>query len=447
MDRKISTFQIILLSSFGAIGVAAVLIFALAVGGNSNGSVGKIVIWGTLDQTTFSTLLRKEADNDPRLAEVSYVQKDPADYEAQLADALASGTGPDIFIMSSDEAVADAGKTYEIPYTSLSASQFGNTFVSAATPYLATNGIVAIPILIDPLILYSNRDVLASAGVAQPPSYWDELPGIASSITQKSDDGSIQKSAIAMGTYKNIDSAKDLLSLLIMQAGGEITAKDTEGHEVAALAQSGNSSTAVQSALRFYTEFADPSQPDYTWSDALPNARQALGSGELAMYVGYASEAPLIMATNPNLNLGVSLIPQIRSMQSVTDNGRVYGLAISRHSTNIAGAQTVVFLLAQAQDEADISVAFGMPAARLDVLKASLPDSQSAAFTELGASLSATQIVVESALATKTWIDPDPTQTDPIFQAMIEDTESGASNIPDAIGKANEKLSALLGQQ
>ena len=433
MEKRISSFQIILLAVFGAIGVAAVLIFALAVGGSSSSSTGKVVIWGVFDQNTMTTLLRKEADADNRFSQVTYVQKDPTTYEADLADALASGSGPDIFIMQDDEALADSGKTYEIPYTSLSQSQFKNTFVDAADTYLGTNGVLGVPILIDPLVLYWNRDELASAGVAQPPQYWDEVPAIASAITQKSDQGSIQKSAIALGTYTNIDAAKDILGLLIMQAGGAVTAQDAAGHFGAALALGGSASGASQSALRFYTEFADPTQPDYTWSQALSDARQAFGSGELAMYIGYASEEPLIRATNPNLNFAAAPIPQVRSSKTNLDEGRVYALSIPKNSQNPQGALTIAFLLGSSVGiGTDFSTAFGIPSARRDVIATPVQGDQ-ALFDKM-------------ALITRTWVDPDPTQTSSIFQAMIEGTESGASSVSDAIQRANQQIGQLFSQ-
>ncbi|HWP61016.1 MAG TPA: hypothetical protein VN495_00220, partial [Candidatus Paceibacterota bacterium] len=85
-----SLFQIILLCVFGAIAVAGVLVFSLAIGGGGSGaSIGKVVIWGTLDKTAFDAVLQEVFQANPDMQGVSYVQKDAATYQSQLADALA----------------------------------------------------------------------------------------------------------------------------------------------------------------------------------------------------------------------------------------------------------------------------------------------------------------------------------------------------------------------
>jgi ABC-type glycerol-3-phosphate transport system substrate-binding protein len=435
MEKKISSFQIILLAVFGAVGVGAVLIFALAVGGNSNSAVGSVTIWGTFDQSTMTTVLRTAADSDTQLAQVTYIQKDPTTYEANLANALASGTGPDLIIMSQDEAIHDGSKVYPILYSRLSQSDFENTFVGAANPFLSTSGTLGLPILVDPLVLYWNRDMLASAGIAQPPQYWDELSAMSQAITKTSDDGTIKTSTIALGTYTNIDSAKDIIALLIMQAGGSVTTLDSSGHLIAGLSQGGSASGAAQSALNFYTEFANPSQATYTWSQALPDARQAFAAGNLAMYIGYASEEPLIRATNPNLNFAVAPVPQVRNTKTSIDEGRVYALSIPRNAHNPQGALTVAFLLDAADVGSDLSVALGIPSARRDVLSSAIAQNGSGDDT----------LFSQMALITRTWNDPDPSQTGGIFQAMIEDTESGAVQLPAAIQRADQQIGNLLG--
>jgi multiple sugar transport system substrate-binding protein len=430
MDRKISPFQIILLATFGAIGVGAILVFALATAGSSSSSIGPVVIWGTFDQTTVSTVLRAAADSDSRLSGVSYVQKNPATFETDLANALASGTGPDLIIMRQDEVYHDSNKLYQIPLTQLSQSQFDTTFVAGASPFLGTNGAYGVPILVDPLVLYWDQDMLATAGIPEPPAFWDQLPTMSEQITLKNDNGSVIKSAIALGEYQNIDAAKDILSMLIMQAGGFITTQDSDGHTIAALEQGGSSSGAAESALRFYTEFADPSKDDYTWDQSLPDARQAFAAGTLAMYIGYASEQPLIRATNPNLNFAIAAIPQLRGTQNTLDGGGVYALAVPKAAHNPNGALTVAYLLASQSIDSSLATALGIAPARRDSLAISTTGSD--------------QLFGKMALIVSTWIDPDPSQTGPIFQAMIEDTDSGAAQVSDAIGRADQAINNLL---
>src|SRR6185436_20849718 len=177
--RKLSVFQISLLAGFGALAVAGVLIFAFAIGGTTQSSVGPVTIWGTLDGNAFAAVIRQSAETNPALAQVTYVQKDPASFESDLTKALASGTGPDLFLLRQDQAYKDQGQIAVIPSSAVSQSQFESTFIQAASPFFSSQGALAIPLLADPLVLYWNKDMLASGGFSQAPTYWDQLFGIA----------------------------------------------------------------------------------------------------------------------------------------------------------------------------------------------------------------------------------------------------------------------------
>jgi ABC-type glycerol-3-phosphate transport system substrate-binding protein len=446
--KKLSVFQITLLAVFGALAVGAVLIFSLAIGGGTTNTIGAVKIWGTLDGTAFATVIRAAADTNPSLSQVTYVQKDPATFDADLTKALASGTGPDLVLLRQDYAVKDSGEIAVIPTTLLSQSQFESTFIPAADPFFSQNGALGIPVLADPLVLYWNKDLLASAGATLPPSYWDELFSLAQKMVVKDSTGNITQSAIAFGEYKNVDNAKDILATLMLQAGNPITTYDTTGHLVSSLvSKTGNGSQASESALRFYTEFADPSKDDYSWSRALPDAQQSFASGALGLYVGYASEASAISRANPNLNFAVAPLPQIRSAPLTLTNARVYALVAARSGVNPSAAITAAAALATTANSQALSQALGIPSARRDVLAAA---SQKQIPGQL---VSATDIckgvdpVICSAQISHSWADPDPDATNGIFQSMIEDTTSGAQLLTAALQRADAQLAQLMSSQ
>ncbi|RJR14150.1 extracellular solute-binding protein [Candidatus Parcubacteria bacterium] len=428
---KLSVFQAVLLGVFGALAISGVLIFALVVGGNAGSSTGPVIIWGTFDESAFRVVLRQAAEKDDRLMQVTYVQKDPLTYNAELTEALASGTGPDLFFMRQDYAVRDKGKVFPIPYDRLSREQFQGAFVESADPYLSAEGILAFPVLVDPFILYWNKDMLSTAGYANPPQYWDEITGMAKSITKRNDAGQILKSTISFGEYRNVNYAKEILSLLVLQAGGEVTATDTTGRLVAALVpRSGERTQAAESALRFYTGFADPSQIIYSWSRAFPESRAAFGAGDLALYVGLGSEKTMIARTNPNLNFATAPMPQIRTAERSTDAAYVYGVAVSRATKNPTGSVIVASILAGAEVSEALSIVYGMPSAHRDVL------SKSATGDEL--------LLNRQAIISRAWTDPDPEKTNDVFRAMIENVTSGTLRLPEAVSRAHQELGQLL---
>lgn len=449
--KKSTPFQLILLAVFGALGVAGVLVFALVVGGGSGTGVGEVTVWGTFEEARVQAVLRAASETDDRLNGVTYERKDSATFQADLTDALASGTGPDLFFMSQDWAVHDAPKTTHIAFNSLSQTQFQNTFLSAAEPFIGSDGIIAVPVVADPLVLFWNRDLLANAGMTAPPKYWDEFLGAVSKLTVKGDSGVIQKSGLAMGEYRNIANAKDILAILILQAGGSLTNTDpSTGRLFSALApQQGQSNQASLAALRFYTEFADPSADDYSWNRSLPEAMTAFAQGDVALYVGHASESALIRQTNPNLSFAMAALPQVRSAEHPKDFATVYGLAIPRTARNPQGALTVAYIFASPTISQGLGTVLGMGSALRGVaaastqVKATEPGTLDALLAT--APKSEQDLINSQSYISQSWRDPDPVATDDIFRAMIEDTVSGALKPQDALSRADKSFNQLLG--
>lgn len=447
---KLSTFQITLLAVFGSLGVAGIMIFALFTASSNSNSIGQIVIWGTLDEASMRLALRNAADVDARFGEVTYVHIDPTQYDASLKTALASGRGPDIFIMQDDHAYRDVNYALSIPYENFPQSQFQSTFLDAATPFLGPNGVVGIPILVDPLVLFWNKDALATAGIPSPPKYWNEVPEMVEKLVKKEESGTVQKGGIALGTFDNISSAKDILVTLILQAGGSITGLDSNGILRSFIASQGGNTIAVTS-LGFYTEFANPAQSDYSWSRAFKDAQSSFAAADVAMYVGHASEYASIAAKNPNLNFSIAALPQVKSSTYAINTSDVYAFAIARNSPNPTGALTVAYLLAAPDFISPVAKSLGMTSALRRVVAANAApvaatDETSAALQNLvhNAPKTAETLLDYQANISKAWIDPDPDKTDQFFRDMIERTVSGEFKLSEAVERVDKQISSIL---
>ena len=443
MKQGMSAFQIVILSVFGASAVAGVLIFAFLIGSNSGATIGQVVIWGTFDETALQVVLRQMAENDGRLRQVSYVQKNEDTYTTELTNALASGTGPDLFVLRQDDTVSEAPKIFPIPYSSLSKEQFQDLWVEGAETFLSAEGTLGIPFAIDPFILYWNRDMFSTAGIARAPQYWDEMYDAARAITRRNDAGTIVKSAVALGEYANVNHAKGILSMLIMQAGGRITFRDSAGTlSPSLMARVGETSQPAESALRFFTQFANPSGADYSWNRAFPESRVAFAQGNLALYIGPASEEPLIRRLNPNLNFAASSTPQIRGTSKYVDSGYVYAFAVSRTPQNPdgqrtlqemqksqQGALTAAYLLGGTDGSKLLATALGLASARRDVLSV-----RAQGYDEL---------FNKQALLVRAWEDPNAKETERIFRDMIESVTSGAAKTTEAVQRAEQAMRQL----
>ena len=429
---KITLFQSILLSVFGFFIIAGIILFAASSNFNKTKTISNVVIWGTLDGTAFQSVIQAQSDSDTRFQHVTYIQKKAATFDSDLADALASGSGPSLVLIRQDSLLKDQDKILTIPFATLPQKTFTDTYIDEARLFLSPSGVLAQPVIVDPMVIYWNKDMLAKNSFSQAPQYWDEVFAMAEKMGVKDSSGNITRSAIALGESANIPNAKQILSMFIMQAGGTVTAIGESGKpgETLSLGSSTGSERPADSALRFYTSFANPTESVYSWNRALPSARDAFAQGIIALYVGFASEMPTIAAQNPNLNFDVAPVPQIRNSARSVTYGDVYALAIPRTAAHPADGAAIASALAGASIAGALSSALNLPSVRRDLL-AKPADGPMLVFRG-------------AALISNGWLDPDPLKTNDIFATMISGVTSGSARLTEAVDRAGQALEALL---
>lgn len=434
-----NTFQLFVTGAFIFFLIAGVLIFAGVGGfGGKKDRIGPVVIWGTYDERVINNVIEDLAIDDNRLDDVSYVEKDPRSFNEELVEALASGSGPDLFFLKQDNVLRHRDKIQTIPYDVMSEREFRDTFIEEGELFLNDSGITALPFIIDPMVMYWNRNHYANSGIAQPPQFWDEFLPISmdGELTKRGETGAILLSALAMGEYQNIAHSKELLSTLIMQAGSRIVAVDSSrednGNIISQLdLRIDGGQTPAENALRFYTDFANSVKSVYSWNRSLPEARSAFVGEKLATYFGFASELQSIREQNPNLNFDVALIPQVRNSNINVSFGSMVGLAVPKASQNINGAVSVAFILTSSDAISMISDAVSLAPIRRDLLATRPTDPFKSIFAD-------------ATLQSRAWLDPDTKKTEDIFKNMIESVISGRSRISDAIQTADTELGNLL---
>jgi ABC-type glycerol-3-phosphate transport system substrate-binding protein len=430
---KISLFQGILFGVFGLAALIGLFVFATySGGGSSSGAVGTVVIWGTLPKEGMQSALAAAAQTEPLLKNVSYEQKDSATLTNDLASAIATGSAPDLLLASQEQLHSIAKFIAPIPENTLSVSTFTNTFVGEGDLFASSGGYYGIPFLVDPLVLFSNRDLLASSGIAKPPTTWESLMGLVPSVAILSSSREIARGLIALGTYNNVHNARGILSALFIQAGVPLSSYSSGGMLSADLGKNASGSVPPgESVLGFYTQFADPSKVSYTWNASLPDSQQAFQNGDLALYLGYASESRFLAAANPNLNFGVAPLPQPATASVKSAYGLVYSLMIPRGAKNASGAYQAAVLLTNAAEQNASASATGLAPATLNELSTAPADPAAA-------------VAYAEALYTRGWLSPAPVDTDTIFSGMITDVISGRSTLSVALNSAESSLTALL---
>ncbi|OGG54686.1 hypothetical protein A3D62_03295 [Candidatus Kaiserbacteria bacterium RIFCSPHIGHO2_02_FULL_49_11] len=429
-----SGFQIAVTGVFIFFTVGGVLLFAGVGGfGGDDSAVGAVEIWGTYNEETVREAIKQLSYDESRLDEVTYRQIDPRFFDDTLVEGLASGKGPDLFFLHQAAIVRYADKVLPISYKTMSAREFRNTFIEEGELYLGDEGVLGLPLVVDPMIMYWNRTLYGNRGVSRPPQYWDEFLTLAEhgSLTSRNQDGTLSTSALALGEYRNIAHAKELLSLIMMQAGASIVGWE-EGTLVPQLVTAlSNEQSPADNALRFYTDFANPAKTVYSWNRSLPEAQAAFVGGTLATYFGFASEINLIRQQNPNLNFDVALMPQVRESALRASFGNMAALALSRGSVNQNGALTIALILTSREASARFSEVLNLSPVRRDLLQTRPADPFRAIFAD-------------AALQSKGWLDPSAKDTEVIFQNMIESVASGRARVSEAVNTADSELRNAL---
>lgn len=414
--------------------MAGVVIFATAKN-NTQNAIPQVVMWGTLPTEKVSGFLGEISLAKKDQLNVRYVEKDSKTFETELIETLARGSGPDMILLPQDLILRQLDKFYITPYENYSERTFRDSFVEGAELFLSPTGIIAFPFSVDPMVMYWNRDLFTSADVPLPPTSWTEFFGLVPKLTQKDDRGNITQSFVAFGEVRNVTHAKDIISMLALQAGTPIVEKNGVGSFVSTLNQRAESLVPAEEAVSFFTEFSNPVKQAYSWNRALSNDRSMFLAGKLALYFGYASEAEVLRSTNPNLNFDVALVPQTSTSVSNAAKrltfGRMNGIAILKTSPNLLSAYNTASILTAPDAQQMWVTASGYPPIRRDLIVTLPGDAYKAVF-------------YRSALISKAWLDPYREVSADIFGRLIENVTSGRQRVSESVTTAHVELNRLI---
>ena len=424
-------FQLVLLMVFGAFIVIGVIFFSIGRSGGRQ-QVSNVSVWGFMAESEFAQVLEElELTNDATY-NISYIQKDKDTFDEELVNALADGEAPDVVYINQNQILKQNKRLTNISYDLYPLRDFKNTFVEGTEVMLSDDGVRALPVLIDPLVLYWNRDIFNEQGVLEAPNNWASFKGeLIFTFTQKNG-LSVQRSTLPFGTWNNLTHSKEIVSALIAQAGGDITTRTANGIISALGNRTANGLMPSELALNFFVDFSNPQKDFYNWNNSLPDSIDFFASGRSAMYVGLASDNKYIKEKNPNLNFDIAELPQSAADGEKITFGNITSFALTNSATDVSGA--VRFIYAMTTKEATLAQAkiLGIAPARKDALNSA--DSSDAVQTT----------VFDSAKYARTWLDPDQQKTDKIFFDMINSVISGQKRIAESVLTANREMINLL---
>lgn len=443
-EQGVSTFQMILMGSAAFFAVLGFLMFAGVIPSpwgtpQGNKDYGQVSVWGIIPEKEFtdaSGLAFKGGGH----VRILYTAKDTATFDSDLTEALASGRAPDAIILTQENIVPQKDRIVALAYP---ARDLKNNFIQEGELFLVPEGALGLPIVVDPLVMYWNRDMFGGAGISEFPTSWTDLYSsqILGLTKHGGDKGALTQSAFALGEFDNITHAKDILATLFLEEGNSITAyRDVAGDTSIRSTIEDGATTAgaarpTVAALQFYARFADPTRAEYSWSRALPSSIDMFAQGALGMYFGYASERTTIAEKNPHLNFDVAIIPQAKSgtgsTQKTATFGRMYAIATLKGAKNQAGALYAMGLLSDKVFSDALAKTMGVASARRDILSVRSTDPYQDVYNR-------------SALISAGWLDPDPAKTEQAFRFAVTDVLSGRRSPEDSINVLGGRVADLL---
>lgn len=426
---KTSKFQIIFISIFVIFIVIGVVLFATYKGNTDQTELPPVVVWGTFPESIFNSYIQQINNTRSSPLVVNYVKKTENNFDKDFIETLAKGQGPDVILIPQDMILRHSDKVVPIPYSLLSERSFRDTYIEQGESYLTPGGVSGLPFVVDPIVMYWNRDLFTNAGIASYPKTWEDFQGVIEKLNIKDVNSNIRRSAIAMGDFTNITNAREILSTLFFQSGNPITKYTNNG--VQSTLYTGDGQSRSNQALLFFIQFVNPQSKYYSWNRSLSQSRTMFLSGNLASYFGYSSEISDIRNKNPNLNFDVAPFPQIKDTKNRVTYGRMYGFSIVRSTKNQIGSYNTISELIQPENLVNLVNMTYLPPVRRDLISAGSKDPYLTIF-------------YDSALISKGWLDPSRNETTRILSNMVDSVTSGRVSSLDGIREASDSIDLLI---
>jgi len=434
---SITPFQAFLYGFFAVIALVSITLLALFESGQTgpqSNQYGQVVVWGTLDKDVVNPLLETYVKDSDIFSEVLYVEIDPRKFDDEFINAIAEGRSPDLVILPEYRLVRHRNKLAVLQYDE---RKFIDTYIDGAQIFVMGDQQLAVPIMVDPLVMYWNRDIFAEHGLALPPSTWQQLvlqtvPAITKTDTRRN----IILSAVAMGEYRNIRNAQAILVTLMAQAGSPLVYLHNGEYRIGFTETNSNHrGNPADTSIQFYTEFANPTSQRYSWNRVQPEDLNAFTAGDLALYFGFASEFGDIRRRNPNLNIDMTVIPQGVDATAKRTYGTFYGVAIPQRALNFNGATAAAYtIFSDPVFVRNLSYALGMAPTQRTTIANDIDRPETSA---------PIRIALKQALISRGWLSPGREAADAVFQQMIEDILSSRQSISAAITDAQGRLKLL----
>lgn len=391
---------------------------------------GSVAIWGTLPADSINGLLTEIREDDESFNSVSYRYVPPENFDQEFLNALADQTSPDLLLMSHEKMVEHRNRLQTISYENYPIRDFRSQYIDGAEIFALKDGIYAFPIMVDPLMMYWNRDNLSDKGLLTAPKTWEDLIGnYAPALTVRDFNRNIQSSGVAMGEYSNVKNAFPIISMLLLQAGSALVLEEDREYRVLLDSTADQSSGAFAKSLEFYTGFSSVNNSLYSWNRSFNLDRDRFLSEDLSIYFGFGSEGKDLETKNPNLSFDIAEVPQNLGGNKRT-YGNFYGFFVPKVAKNKTGAFVVMQALSSDTNAKKIADGYSMAPVSRSSVTAGSNDVYG-------------RIIYQSVPNTRGWLNPDLDRLNDIMEEEIADVGANRQSARDASGDISVRLGQI----
>ncbi len=344
MDSKKRTFFILIAFVLILGAVLAYFYIRMSSDDGDDGSSGEpveLIYWGLWEpESHLEEVIAAYEEEHPNVT-IKYSFERYTQYEDNLYTRLVDPqTTPDIVRINNTWTNKFQDRLAPVPPEVMSASEYQEAFYDAAVnDFMGTDGyLYAIPLEIDGLALYYNKDLFTRAGISAPPIDWDTVIENAQALTVTNSSGEITQAGIAMGCSNNINHSADILSALMLQNNVAMTSSD--GTEATFNTDRGEDS------LTYYTNFVETHN---VWSCSLRNDLDMFASGKVAMMFAPSWRVFDIINMNSTVNFDTAPFPQLVGNNDPINYGMYWGEAVSAQSAHKLEAWQFIKYLSESE--------------------------------------------------------------------------------------------------
>lgn len=427
----------------------------------------ELKFWNLYDDSeVFKGQIQEYESQNPNVKIVYRKFSNLEEYEQLLVNEIAEGEGPDIFAIKNSWVNKHQKKMTPFPVgkTSLPLNPQifqENYFHIASEDLIRENEIYAIPLFIDSLGLYYNKQIFRDniPNTDKPGETWEEIQKQVTQITKENN--SIERFALsgaALGRADNIFRGVDIFSALLLEYGtkmlSETDGKAVFGEQQGVIEGTGDAYFPFTESLKLYSSFGKSNFKNYSWNNTITSfSKEAKELNpflreKVAMIFGYSYLYDDLVTMRRQMktvgetvidedDIGIIEFPQILSFAETGKRDALalyFPLSVSRNSANSDYAWDFIQFLSSKESLADYHEKTKKPSSRKDMVDEQMTEPLYGVF--------ARQASYAKSLLGDGDIDPEFFNT--IFYKAIQESLTHKKELSQISKKAEERVNCQI---